>query len=464
MFLRHFSKKLRREQIEMDSHSSNTKIRDAQGRGSVLGKAVTFRKSEVLSFSVAALYALVIAGYPFVSNFSTLADEHSRLYAVVLRAITVILSIFIIMFVGVKRKRFHGGLFLPFLAVFWVLYLARLVSDTIMIPVFMSLPRQEYFAYAVGGCLLPMLALMLRAGAKTIRRAFELTYGLSLAAILLVLVNTLVLNLDDTYWPSTGRLGTEALNPISLGHLATTLVVFSTYVLTRAQNMSVGGVVGNSVIMLTGLVVLVLTASRGPLLALMVTELILVFSVFRKGQMTRRNILVALLILIASVIASAHYLFVPGSEIGAHFNNRGEDTVKMRLEVLSAAWRSFAEAPLFGSGLELNEYGGYPHNVVLESFMATGIVGGTVFSILIFFTFMKALRVVRYSEAYCWVGLLFIQYIIGSLVSGALYSASTMWALMGAIIGVAGVRRRLHKQCGIAGTARPVCIENGNRI
>jgi O-antigen ligase len=289
-----------------------------------------------------------------------------------------------------------------------------------------------------------MLALMVRVSAETARRALTLTYGLSLAAIILVLVNTLVLNLDQTYWPGRGRLGTEALNPISLGHLATTVIVLSTHTLTSNHNVSARIVIVSFITILIGLVTVVLAASRGPLLALVVAELVLVLSVFMRRQKTRLNILAALLIFTVTVMAAVYYLFISDSEIAAHFSYRGEDTVSMRFEMFSAAWKNFTEAPLFGSALELMEYGVYPHNVVIESFMATGILGGTAFSILLLSSFLYALRLVNSYDSYSWVGLLFIQYVIGSLVSGSLYSSTTMWALMGAVIGVSGFSRGLR--------------------
>jgi O-antigen ligase len=116
----------------------------------------------------------------------------------------------------------------------------------------------------------------------------------------------------------------------------------------------------------------------------------------------------------------------------------------MRLEVMSGAWKSFTEAPLLGNALEVMEYGGYPHNVVIESFMATGIVGGTTFTVLLLLSFIYALSLVRMPGSYSWIGLLFIQYMTGSLVSGAIYNSPTMWALLGAVLGVSGFSRRLR--------------------
>jgi hypothetical protein len=426
-----------------------TTIKESQGGRSALEKWLTFRKTEVISVSIALLYALVVAGYPFISNIPTLLDIQSRLYGITLRAVILLFSIFILFFVGIKRKRLHSGILSPFLAVFWALYVARLVADTLVMPVYLSRPSLEYFAYSFGSCLIPMLALMVPVSTETTRRALTLTYGLLLAAIILVLVNTLVLNLDQTYWPVTGRLGTEALNPISLGHVATTLVVLSSYTLTINHSLSTRIVIANFISILIGLVTLVLAASRGPLLAFVVTELVLVLSVFMRREKTRLNILAALLIITLTVLASVHYLLILDSEIKAHFNYRGEDTVSMRLELISLAWRRFTEAPLFGSALEIMEYGGYPHNVVIESFMATGIVGGTALTILLLLSFLYALRLVKCYDSYSWIGLLFIQYMIGSLVSGSLYSSSTMWALMGAVIGVSGIPRRFRRYSGL---------------
>ena len=49
--------------------------------------------------------------------------------------------------------------------------------------------------------------------------------------------------------------------------------------------------------------------------------------------------------------------------------------------MVSGAVNQFFESPVFGSFLEEKIFKEYPHNLLLESFMATGILGGLLFVI-----------------------------------------------------------------------------------
>lgn len=75
----------------------------------------------------------------------------------------------------------------------------------------------------------------------------------------------------------------------------------------------------------------------------------------------------------------------------------------------------------------------YPHNVAIESFMATGIFGGTAFCLILVWSTIAAVRLSRRPAA-LWVSLLFLQQLIAALVSGALYLSLGMWMFAVAVV------------------------------
>ena len=109
-------------------------------------------------------------------------------------------------------------------------------------------------------------------------------------------------------------------------------------------------------------------------------------------------------------------------------------TTQLRFEAWSRAWQSFQENPIFGSGLEIGPPLQYPHNVIVEALMATGIVGVTIFSIILFLAFRAGRRIVLHRPQVGWLTLLMVQYVAGALVSGTVYSNSVMWMMLAACV------------------------------
>jgi len=99
------------------------------------------------------------------------------------------------------------------------------------------------------------------------------------------------------------------------------------------------------------------------------------------------------------------------------------------------------EHPALGNALEETRSRFYPHNVVIESFMATGIVGGIAFCAFLLGALGGATSVARMAENR-WVALLFVQQLISALLAGALYLSGTMWCLAAALVAIAARQHR----------------------
>src|SRR5436309_88959 len=108
---------------------------------------------------VAVLYALTVAGYPVVSALPTFAGVDSHPASLIFRVLYFVLAATAI--VGNLRR---GGLYagvawLPF-SIFWILYVGRMMWDIVFNPVPLSLSGSDYFIWAFGACLIPMIAFL----------------------------------------------------------------------------------------------------------------------------------------------------------------------------------------------------------------------------------------------------------------------------------------------------------------
>jgi len=188
--------------------------------------------------------------------------------------------------------------------------------------------------------------------------------------------------------------------------------------------------------------------SRGPLFALLVCIAALFFF---SGARRRIGIIVLIIAGSLSALPLAKYLNdVHGiSTYSRIFNQSQVQQAKgdARLDLYANALSSFADKPFLGSGLEEYKIGFYPHNVIIESLMATGVFGGALFILLIVALLINGARSYKQDPSTGWAFLLALQYIVGAQFSGALYSSGPFWisiALLIVILSPGSVRKYLR--------------------
>lgn len=334
-----------------------------------------------------------------------------------------------------RARRYRGLVWYPFV-VFWSLYLVRLMLDTMSPPERLARPIGEFYLYAIGTCLLPSMAFFGRLDERTIKRALLATLLVTGAGA----VATVIFNYQALGTAFGRSVGNEYLNPITLGHLAVTLIILCVYLLLQrppAVNVPKPALwLGITL----GLLCLALSASRSPVVALVVLLLLLCAHAYRRGQ---KLLVLALL----AVVAAASPLIVNvltslGSELVERLTyTLGNYEQEARLGLITAAWGQFLDHPFLGSAVVEKISGNYPHNVVVESFMATGIFGGLAFTTLLLAGLGAALRLILTTRTYAWLGLLFIQSVIWANLSGSLYTHFTLWYLLAAVIGAAASKQ-----------------------
>lgn len=394
-------------------------------------------RASIASWAIAGLFALLIAGYPLAAVIPVLAGIENRLVSVPFRALFLLLALAVIAFLGIRRRTLYTGVFWVLLAIFWLLYGLRLLLDTVYVPAALRLSSVEYLLFSIGMTFIPMIAFMVGAGGATLERARKATLVGSVAACCIILGLAASRQLSgDAGMLWVGRIGIRTLNPIALGHLGASLVLLASYSLLRPKfaGRSVAGLI---LAVGIGLVTVTAAASRGPVLALGVTMVALLASTYRHGARVRAPLLGGIILtggVLAAVALEQRFgisiLYRLVSTIGAG----PEWAPDIRVQLVSRAWEQFLSSPILGSGLEEQVSRYYPHNVIVESFMATGIAGGITFVLLILTSSYMAWRLLIRDSRHAWIALLYAQYLIGAQFSGALYTNGAMWALMGAVV------------------------------
>jgi len=185
---------------------------------------------------------------------------------------------------------------------------------------------------------------------------------------------------------------------------------------------------------------LVSSASRGPVVA--TTFALCVYGVSR---LDRKNGVLNFLAVGTFFLAGIWLASLVESKLGFSSMSRiinliemgGSDaSASVRLSLISAAWDQFLSSPLFGSGLEERYSRFYPHNVIVEAFMATGIFGGIAFLALLIAASLYSWRLLIKRSQSGWIAMLCIQYLIAGQFSGSLWGNSGMWSLIGGVFAV----------------------------
>jgi len=389
----------------------------------------------------AALLALNLVGFSVVASLANSLGVLATPYAITMRGIVLGLScVLLVMAVGRKHTALPKNHFLLFFLLFWVVYVWRLFYETSFRTSLLAKDPGDYWIWAIGTCLIPALALLV----KVKDEAFQTAYRWSL--FFLVFASCVVVFSGSTSHLSSsgtvqdiGRFNTESINPITIGHIGLSLLILIIWYsflqektfLWKKRTIISGGI-------LLGLYLVISSASRGPIVTLFVVIIFYLFSVnFKK---TWKPIFLFLVLLAIGYVLAVHFeesgRFSTISRIESAFSDE-DMAVVGRKTSYAGAWNQFLESPVLGDTLEERITRFYPHNVILESLMATGIVGGTFFLMMLTFGVICAYRLLKTRNVNGWVGLIFIQYLIAAQFSGAIYNTTMMWTFLSATISCA---------------------------
>tara|TARA_B100000945_G_C20360628_1_gene586938 strand:- start:812 stop:1234 length:423 start_codon:yes stop_codon:yes gene_type:complete len=115
---------------------------------------------------------------------------------------------------------------------------------------------------------------------------------------------------------------------------------------------------------------------------------------------------------------------------------RNYDDLGGRNIFLSIGIEEFMQSPIIGNSFLITKThfkGTYPHNLIIEAFMALGIIGGMIFTALNF-NILRYVNKIIISKKYEWIGLLFLQFFIFGMFSGNIFSSTLYWIFLGLVI------------------------------
>jgi hypothetical protein len=386
-------------------------------------------------YIIAFLYLTGVFVSPTAIIVLLSAGVETRDFIYPYRAAYAALSLIAVAWLFFKNNRFYRGwLWIP-LVIFWSSYIYRIIYDGYLLGVPLRIPPIDYLGYALGGCVAPMVVFMCRQGQSGLELIYKIVYISCLSSTFVGV--WYYRNYLGTNFIRLGMGGDETVNPLTIGYLGAIAVLLSVFDVLTSTTRKTGRTLLSIFGIAVGFLALIIGASRGAVLSLVTSLAFLFWVLARSGSWYRVGAYVCMsvgVIPIASKYAGdlGSGLIARISHTTAEFEQGSREIG--RISLTDASIKQFMQSPLFGSGLEEKETKGYPHNLIVESFMTTGLLGGIAFCTYSAAAFWRGLLILRRDIRSGWISLLFISYCVEAMLSGAIYLSSVFWYLSATIL------------------------------
>lgn len=394
---------------------------------------------------LAVCYALAMAGYPIwagVAGF--IGQDENRLVTIVYRVVVALLSLWV--FMQSRSRRMPSGDVLVFAAmVFWAAYLARIAVDGYVRHLNLPVPAYEMLVSSVLLAIVPALVGLIYPTDREMVQARNLIAAAILIALILVWLDSRTAMVQSEYL-SRGRLAIGKLNPIGVGKIAGSLFLVALSVLYGGQRPRTPGA---WLVWLTagllGLAFMLMSASKGPILSVLAALAVFALLPFKPGRVATMALVVAAVVVVSLLANEAidRYLgfnFLDRFVLAFVYTDYDMSSVE-RIVAFNGAWEQFLRNPFWGDAIIESTTSYYPHNSILESLMATGVLGTLPFLVVTTASLIAAWKLIAWHSGLEWLGLLTIQYFLDTLTTGAHWGNAQVWLLTAAVISVAVSRR-----------------------
>ncbi len=387
------------------------------------------------------LFYIIVGYFLLTSLFSSkISNGDSQSITLPIRLFGLSLSL-IVIYLNISTKNYLKiDRWYILLSIFIFMYLIRMIYDLIIDgSILHYFDKSFYFANFLFICLLPMYSL---------RNSIDIDSVIFVKILLLfyVLAGLLSLLNNSISFSSVvvDRIdGNDAFGSIGFGHAGVSLSLLSVYLIVK-RNKFIPAYFG----LIFGFFLVLISGSRSPIIAFFVATFIFFASRIGKSHIILSLLLVLFLIFLTNFetflsfvgsfnasLEKRFYLLIVAGDYGA------------REVMYNTAFSTFLDYPLTGYSFLLQSgfnIGTYPHNFFLESLMACGLLGGLIFAILNFAALYFSIISFKFKNSFFWVNLLYIQFLILGMFSGAIWNSPLYWVFLFLVFNTRN--RNIHQQ------------------
>ncbi|RKT01342.1 hypothetical protein BCF58_0561 [Chryseobacterium defluvii] len=379
-------------------------------------------------------FILCIIGYQLVTTIflpSTSDFENiSRAITVPYRALALAIMLAVI-YINIRNISDFKSLPLVVLIIYWLALIVRIFSDNFLRTDYLIQSTSQLWLYVFGICMAALVSTIKSFKYIDLNKALHVVY-ISIIVILTITLfsnQALISNTDNEYRADAN----VALNTISYGNLGVMGMYMSLFMLLKEKHKLLLKI-GIILVLILSVYSLLRSGSRGPILSFLV---VVFFWFFSKGKNIMTGVGISMILLLVIYLLQDPILSLMG-DISPVIEIRLRETISgsgpdERSLLHDAALKVFYEHPFIGDQFAIFNKNGeyaYAHNIILDSLIALGIIGGIMMAYILWSALKCCYKNIHDDHPHFWISLILVQQISSSMVSGAFYQDQTLTVLL----------------------------------
>jgi len=405
---------------------------------------------EKLGKLVVLLATLVAFYYPIGVFFISQLSLPNTIVNVGIRLVFALgFAILILIRIPKLKLDFKLPHYLWFILGFWVFYASRVSFDLYRGISFAVYSNWTVVGIGFGNILAPLIAVILYKKYIKAENIATFIFWILFVANVLVLTCFLIQNNGFTpellirrphiYQYNNYNISTTQaiLNPIQIGYYGGLLALSSLYFFWFVKKRSTIVVLFGIVL---GLAMLILGASRGPFVSFLFSLLIMLYYKLKVSKSLIIQVSKILIFVFVSVFVVKNTVakkfsiddFSMFSRMSSFVEERKRNKEEARDVVFRNAWNDFLDRPLAGKYFVTSVERHYPHNIIIEVFMATGVIGAFLyfgFFIPLLYNLARVITNAMGPKMF-FMGILLMPILVGNMFSGSLFQSVDLWIVM----------------------------------
>jgi hypothetical protein len=428
----------------MDDRNEFDKIID------VRNTARNQRKAEIVSQYICLVIILACFSYPITTTILLQIQVPLGTSNIILKFIFVIIYLTLIF----KTNQIGGNvssMLIP-IFLFFLVYSVRLVVDLELRNVRMTGYSPIYiYLYYFLLTILPAFAIAFSSRYISIPILFKYIFWSLIFANVLLMSLIVSTGFADLQAALNSRVqvdglieDTAVINPLTIGMMGASLGSLTLARLCLLPSKTRLETVVYFLLSFLGISNVLLSASRGPFLALVIS---IVFIISLAVVPARRSNLpdfgtvifylsFPILCVMTLFLSTETFLF---DRLVSFFGDQTSRTSEARSYSFENAFQDFVDSPFIGNQFVGTLDNFYPHNIPLEVLMSTGVVGGGFFFFAFFLLILSIFKICKDQRSSQSVLILIVAFVhlLSGLTSGSIVSSPEFWILFVLVIGIA---------------------------
>jgi hypothetical protein len=403
-------------------------------------------RSLKIEWLIALAFSLGTFSYPITAVLILALSLPTSISNIILKLLYSIIYLYIIYY-SVKRIKIRINLFALPLLLFFLVYSIRLIVDVSFRDiVFASGSKFYVYSYYFGATVLPCIMLILSNSFLDPKKIYDSLFYTAILSNLLLFWYIFSSGTSSYLEMLAGRseiisdsdIGTDGvfINPIQISLSGALLAIISIVKLFFNKNLTIFTIILLIVFFVLGIYNLFIGASRGPLIGFIIGVLFMfsikLYASPRNLQFFRNFLSIMLFITLGiffiKQLQNTIDIFLL-ERIEIFIDNIFTSTKEDRNYLYDEAILLFLDSPIFGNQYVTKD-GGYPHNLLVEVPMSTGLIGTIIFIVLLMAVIIRILIMylskVNFTEMVGIYSVAIIVLFLG-LTSGSIFVNPEIW-------------------------------------